>query len=119
MSKWANGRGLPDVPLFIDLCDILEITLNEFFAGEKISQKDIIDKTDKNLIISIKETKREKNKLKFLIILFVILIISIYFGLVLREALRLPGVTSNTILELKENSYHTSSEMNSAVEIFK
>ncbi len=66
-----TGRGLPDVSLFINLCDILEITLNEFFAGEKFSQKDIIDKTDKNLIISIKETKKAKNKLKFVVILFV------------------------------------------------
>ncbi len=119
VSKWENGRGMPDVSLFVNLCNILEITLNEFFAGEKINKKDIIDKTDQNLIVSIKETKKEKKKLKFVTISFIILIISSYFGLVARESLRPAGVTSNTILELKENSYHTTSEINSAVEIFK
>ena len=37
VSRWENGKCLPDVSLYKDLCNILGITLNEFFSGEKIT----------------------------------------------------------------------------------
>lgn len=40
VSKWENGRCLPDPALFTPLCDALGITLNELLAGEKISKED-------------------------------------------------------------------------------
>ena len=35
VSKWENGKCLPDVSLYKPLCELLGITLNEFFSGEK------------------------------------------------------------------------------------
>ena len=40
VSHWENGRRLPDYSLLKDLCNILQISVNELFAGEKISNKD-------------------------------------------------------------------------------
>lgn len=40
VSKWENGRCLPDPALFAPLCDTLGITLNELLAGEKISKEE-------------------------------------------------------------------------------
>ena len=37
VSNWENGRRLPDYSLLKELCDILSISINELFAGEKIS----------------------------------------------------------------------------------
>ena len=37
VSKWENGRGMPDVSLLQPLCDVLGISLNELFSGEHIS----------------------------------------------------------------------------------
>ena len=37
-----------------DLCDILGITLNELFAGEKIKEKDIQKKSENNLLNLLK-----------------------------------------------------------------
>ena len=36
VSKWENGNCLPDVSLYKKICEILDITLNEFFAGGKL-----------------------------------------------------------------------------------
>lgn len=39
VSKWERGVCLPDVSLFQDICGILGISINEFFAGEDIARK--------------------------------------------------------------------------------
>ena len=33
VSKWERGICLPDVSVYMELCNILGITLNEFLAG--------------------------------------------------------------------------------------
>ena len=40
ISKWENGRGLPDLSLMIPLCKELGITINELISGEQIEKKD-------------------------------------------------------------------------------
>lgn len=80
ISKWENGRCLPDVSLFKPLCNALDISINELLNGEKDTKKTNED----GYINYIKETNK-KNKLKlFLTILvsitiLVLLILSIYF----------------------------------------
>ncbi|MDE6141247.1 MAG: helix-turn-helix domain-containing protein [Bacilli bacterium] len=49
VSKWENGNCLPDVSLYMELCNILGITLNEFFLGERIKEEEFKEKADQNL----------------------------------------------------------------------
>lgn len=56
VSKWENGKCLPDVSLYKDLCDILGITLNEFFAGEKIKDEEFKKKADDNLLNALENS---------------------------------------------------------------
>lgn len=49
VSKWETGICLPDVSLYKELCNLLGITLNEFFAGEKIIDENYKKKADENL----------------------------------------------------------------------
>ena len=37
VSKWERGICLPDVAVYMELCGILGISMNEFLAGEDIS----------------------------------------------------------------------------------
>ena len=48
VSKWENGRGMPDVSLLQPLCDILEISLNELFSGEHISTEEYKGKVNQS-----------------------------------------------------------------------
>lgn len=55
VSKWENGRGLPDVSLLQPLCNILGISLNELFSGEHISTEEYKGKAEENISILFKE----------------------------------------------------------------
>lgn len=46
VSKWETGRSMPDLSLFVPLCSLLEITLNELFAGECIPEETLKEKAD-------------------------------------------------------------------------
>ena len=64
VSKWERGVCLPDVSLYQPLCGILDITLNEFFAGEKLSEEMQIQQTEKTIMEVSMKGKREVGKLK-------------------------------------------------------
>ncbi len=50
VSKWETGRSMPDLSLFLPLCNLLEVTLNELFAGECIAQEKLKEKADEVLM---------------------------------------------------------------------
>lgn len=55
VSKWENGRGMPDVSLLQPLCDALGISLNELFSGEHISAEEYRGKAEENISRLFKE----------------------------------------------------------------
>ena len=36
VSKWENGRSLPDSSIMLELCEMLEITVNDLLSGEVV-----------------------------------------------------------------------------------
>ena len=66
VSKWENGKCLPDVSLYKDLCNILGITLNEFFAGGKIKEEKLKEQADINLFNALENSSFTlKEKIKY------------------------------------------------------
>lgn len=60
VSKWERGLNLPDVSLMKTLCNILDITLNELFAGKKLTNNEIINNSENHimaLMMSLKQLK--------------------------------------------------------------
>lgn len=41
VSRWENGKNLPDMELIPQLCNLYGISLNEFFSGEDIKGKSV------------------------------------------------------------------------------
>ena len=58
VSKWENGRSLPDSAIMLELCEILEITVNDLLCGEVV----VMEKYDKNLENNLLEMIKEKEK---------------------------------------------------------
>lgn len=56
VSKWERGLNLPDVSLMQDICKLLDITLNEFFAGEKIPDETFKEVADNNLLSALENS---------------------------------------------------------------
>lgn len=62
VSKWENGKCMPDLSLFKSLCNELEITINELLSGERSSKEFYQDKFEKN-IVDIIDYSNKKNTL--------------------------------------------------------
>lgn len=66
VSRWENGKNMPDYSVLNDLCNILDININELLSGEKDNKETI-----ENLDMILKEyykMKKQKERLKMLII---------------------------------------------------
>ena len=61
VSKWERGKGLPDVSIMLDLCEIFGITVNELLSGEKISMENSNQKNEQ-LLLDMAEELEQKNK---------------------------------------------------------
>lgn len=66
ISKWENGKGLPDISLMQPLCKELNITINDLLSGERVDNKDYQEKFEENVLKAIKYS----NKLVIKSILF-------------------------------------------------
>ena len=75
VSKWERGICLPDVSIYMELCNILGISINEFLAGEDISEENIIKKSEDNLIQVTKDSKHKQKNLKKIIAILIIVTI--------------------------------------------
>lgn len=73
VSKWERGICLPDVSIYMELCAILGISINEFLAGEDISEENIIKKSEDNLIQLTTDSKFKQKNLKSIIIILIII----------------------------------------------
>ena len=61
ISKWENGNCLPDVGTMPELCEILNISINDLFSGEIVDMKDNEKKLEENLL-EMAKLKEEKDK---------------------------------------------------------
>lgn len=61
VSKWERGICLPDVSVYLELCKILGISINEFLAGEDILKKQLNKKQKKILFRLQKIIKTNKS----------------------------------------------------------
>ncbi len=56
VSKWENGVCLPDVSRYKEICEILDITLNEFFVGERLTNETFREVADNNLLNALENS---------------------------------------------------------------
>ena len=103
ISHWENGRRLPDYSLLKDLCDILSISINELFSGERISKDDYKKKADENLMSALENSSfslQEKInffKKKWKKEHISTIVIAVIFWVVLLAALKLQNVDFSLI----------------------
>ena len=73
ISNWENGRRMPDYSLLMELCNVLNVSINELLAGTRISKEDYNKIADENLIKIIeRQNKEAKNFEKRMMILLII-----------------------------------------------
>ena len=63
VSKWENGRSMPDSAIMPELCHALNITVNDLFNGEGVVVENINEKTEKLLLEMAKEKEQADKRL--------------------------------------------------------
>lgn len=79
VSKWERGICLPDVIVYLELCKILGISINEFLAGEDIPKETIEQKAEENIIQITKDNKNKQKYLKKIIRLLIVILVVFIF----------------------------------------
>ncbi|MBP3431635.1 MAG: helix-turn-helix transcriptional regulator [Clostridia bacterium] len=93
VSKWENGKGLPDTNSLPKLCEILGVSLNELLSGEKIIIENNYQKNEQLLLNMAKELER-KNKtiLKSMWTILTVSMIALFSGILISAFLIPEGV---------------------------
>ena len=61
VSKWENGRAMPDTTIMLELCAILKINVNDLLSGEVVTMENYNSELEKNLMEAIRQ-KEEGDK---------------------------------------------------------
>ena len=86
ISKWENGRSLPDASIMLELCSILGITVTDLLSGERVDMDNYNEQMEKRLIEMVKEKEEADKRLLRLEILIGVLSVIILFIPILSAA---------------------------------
>lgn len=63
ISKWECGRAMPDSSIMLQLCELLEISVNELLTGEKLEMEKYNKQVELNLIEMAKQKEASDKRL--------------------------------------------------------
>ena len=63
ISKWENGKGMPDSSIMLDLCNELKISVNELLCGELIEMNNYNEVAEKTLLEMAQKEEIQNKKL--------------------------------------------------------
>ena len=89
VSKWERGLSLPDADKMLELCNILDINVNELLMGEKIDMEDYEKKTEELLLELAKQDELKNKKIMATMWVLVITDFIFYIGTVFLACLTL------------------------------
>mgnify|MGYP002857329070 FL=1 len=79
VSKWETGKCMPDVSIMLELCELLEINVNELLSGERITMKNYQKMAEENLMQLQKQEELGNKKLLHMEIVIGVVSITFYF----------------------------------------
>lgn len=97
ISKWEDGISLPDSSIIPLLCELLGITVNDLFSGEKVDYLNSNVKCEINLMDIKKELENSNRKL-LIAEIFIIFISILSFILILLSATRVNSWIVRTLM---------------------
>ncbi len=96
VSRWETGKNYPDIEIFEDLSEILDISISELLEGKRIEKENLFSVSQEHVVEQIKKNK--KTGKNYRIIICIVLIITITFGYIaMKENGVFDGVIYNKI----------------------
>ncbi len=81
VSKWENGRAMPDASLMLDLCNILKINVNDLLNGEIVTMENYNEKSEQMLLDLAKQKEEADKRLLFMEVFVGVICIAIMLAL--------------------------------------
>ena len=81
ISKWENGRGLPDLSLLVPLCETLGITVNELLCGERIKREDLPQKAQDTVLDALTDSRKKERRTKRIFVAVLLSVLLLFFSL--------------------------------------
>lgn len=78
VSKWENGKSMPDSSIMLELCEILEITVNELLNGAEIETENLEKQADETLILL---KRRDENTMARNVLLSILYSVTLLVGM--------------------------------------
>lgn len=60
VSKWERGVAMPDTSIMLELCELLDISVNELLSGEKMDME--MKQQNEQILLDMAKELEEKNK---------------------------------------------------------
>lgn len=79
VSKWENGKAMPDSSIMLELCAVLQISVNDLLHGEVISMENYNKELENTLVDMVQQ--KEKNDKRLLDLQVVICVTAIVYYL--------------------------------------
>ena len=77
VSRWETGKNMPDVSLFLSICDVLGISVNELLIGEHITTQES-KKADEILVETIKASNKKLKSAQIVIYILAVLVNALF-----------------------------------------
>ncbi len=99
VSKWETGRAMPDSSIMLELCGILEITVNDLLSGEVISMDNYNKELESNLLEMIKQKElADKRLLMMEIVIGVICILPLFAAAIVGSTVPMKESTATIMI---------------------
>lgn len=89
VSKWETGKAMPDSSIMLELCGILNITVNDLLSGEIVTMENYNKAAEHNLIEIAREKEQADRRLLFSEIIIcalgVLILLAVTFAAVLSD----------------------------------
>ena len=107
VSKWENGKGIPDTNILPQLCNIFGISINELLNGERISSDNYTNKAETALLdMQVLREQKDRMLLSMEIVIgvlsIIILLLFVFVAslLPMKDWLRIVLVVSGVLIAL-------------------
>lgn len=79
ISKWETGKAMPDSAIMLELCTLLDITVNDLLSGEIVTMDNYNKELENNLLEMVKQKEQaDKQLLHLEIVIGVLLSIAMF-----------------------------------------
>ena len=96
ISRWETGKNYPDIELFEDLANILDVSVSELLEGKRVEKEKLFEVSEEQIVNQIK--KKKKSDKKYRLIICIAVILAIISGFVaMKESGVFDGVIYNKI----------------------